>query len=211
MPHRLTYDFRRETEWSFQHASRACLAIVDLESYPAFIAEKSDGFDLLGHLCTQMDALTATMWETPDANLRLRLILARDDRAVGNLHQSRHHVFAAGWVRSSGRLCLADQEQLLHSARRRGRGLLKPRRFSKAGPPRTLLVPPGTYDVTVFSGVAEGGKDEPNYIVVLRHHPPPPPRLQPVRLHSRFLQDVAETASAITSHAKDWTASAGLA
>jgi hypothetical protein len=211
MPHRLTYDFRREREFSFEHPAQACLALVDLESYPAApesAGKKFDRFDLLQHLCAQMDALTATMWETPDANLRLRLIWAPDHHVVNQLRNSGHHVFAAGWVRSSGRLGLASRDRLLDSARR-GDRLLRPGRFGRTGSVRTLLVPMGTYDVTVFAGKA--GKEDLDYTVVLRHYPPPPPRLQPVRLRSFFLQDMAECAGAITSHAKDWTASAGLA
>ena len=107
MPHRLTYDFRREREFSFEHPTQACLALVDLESYPAapeFADRNFDRLDLLQHLCTQMDALTATMWETPDANLRLRFLWAPDQHIVNQLSHSGHHVFAAGWVRSSDSL-----------------------------------------------------------------------------------------------------------
>jgi hypothetical protein len=210
MPQRLTYDFRTEPEFSFEQDSGTFLALVDLDSYPASpdsAGRNFDRFDLLQHLCTQLDALTATMWETPDSTLRLRFVLAEDHRAVETLTQSGHHVFADGWVRTNGRLCLAAHDQLLETARRH-HGVLASRFARRKNTPRTLLVPPGKYDVTVFSGVAHGGRDEPNYIIVLRHYPFPPPRLQPVRLHSFFLQDMAEQAGAITSHAKDWTASA---
>jgi hypothetical protein len=211
MPHRLTYDFRREREFTFAHPAQSCLALVDLESYPASPdapARNFDRLDLLQHLCTQMDALTATMWETPDANLRLRLLWAPDHHAVDQLNNSGHHVFAAGWVRTGGRIGLTSQDRLLDSARR-GDPFLRPGYFRGTGRVRTLLVPPGTYDITVFAGKA--GREDLDYTVVLRHYPPPPPRLQPVRLHSFFLQDMAERAGAITSHAKDWTASARLA
>ncbi len=208
MPQRGTYDFRQEREYLLEHPAKACLALVDLESYPTSpdAATKSfDRLDLLQHLCAQMDSLTATMWETPDANLRLRFIWAGDHHAVDQLSNSGHHVFAAGWVRTGGRLGLTSQDRLLDAARR-GHRQLRSGRFTGAGPLRTLLVPPGTYDVTVFAGKA--GREDLDYTVVLRHYPPPPPRLQPVRLHSHFLQDMAEQAGAITSHAKDWTASA---
>jgi hypothetical protein len=211
MPHRLTYDFRKEPEFSFEHPAQSCLALVDLESYPASPdapGRNFDRLDLLQHLCAQMDALTATMWETPDANLRLRLLWAPDHHAVDQLHHSGHHVFAAGWVRTGGRIGLTSQDRLLDSARR-GDPFLRSGYFPGTGRVRTLLVPPGTYDVTVFAGKA--GREDLDYTVVLRHYPPPPPRLQPVRLHSFFLQDMAERAGGITSHAKDWTATARLA
>jgi hypothetical protein len=211
MPHRLTYDFRREPEFTFEHSAQSCLALVDLESYPASPhanGRNFDRLDLLQHLCVQMDALTATMWETPDANLRLRLLWAPDHHVVDQLHTSGHHVFAAGWVRTGGRIGLTSQDRLLDSARR-GDPFLRTGYFRGAGRVRTLLVPPGTYDVIVFAGKA--GCEDLDYTVVLRHYPPPPPRLQPVRLRSFFLQDMAEHAGAITSHAKDWTASARLA
>ena len=180
MPARLTYDFRLEREHCFEQDSSACLAIVDLDSYPAFAGEGFDRFDLLRHLCIQMDALTAAMWETPDDRLRLRFILARDYRTVEELRESSHHVFASGWVRSGGRLCLASQDRLLDSAGHRNRGLLRGRRAADRHSPRVFLVPPGVYAVTVFSGGT--GRDEADYTVVLRHYPPPPPRLHPVRL-----------------------------
>jgi hypothetical protein len=182
MPYRLTYDLRQEQEFSFEHASRECVAIVDLDSYPAFAGESLDRLDLLRHLCLQMQKLTAAMWETPDALLRLRVLLARDHRAAEDLRRSGHHVFADGWVRSGGRLCLAGLDRLLDSGRHRNHQLLRSRRSTEARSPRVFLVPFGTYAVTVFAGAA--GREDPDYTIVLRHYPPPPPRLQPVRLSS---------------------------
>ena len=182
MSSRLTYDFRREREASFEHESHSCLAIVDLDSYPAFADEKLDHLDLLRHLCVQTQALTATMWETPDARLNLRIVLAGDHRAVEDLRHSGHHVFADGWVRSGGRLCLVGHDRLFDSACHRDHDLLRARRSADARSPRVLLVPPGVYAVTVFSGTPDGG--EPEYTIVLRHYPHPAPRLQPIRLGS---------------------------
>jgi hypothetical protein len=182
MPSRLTHDFRREKECLFVHESHACLAIVDLDSYPAFAAEDSDRLDLLRHLCVQTQALTATMWETPDALLRLRIVFAGDHRVVEDLRNSGHHVFADGWVRSGGRLCLAGHDRLFDSARHRDHDLLRSRRAADRRAPHVLLVLPGVYAVTVFSGIASGA--EPEYTIVLRHYPHPAPRLQPIRLGS---------------------------
>jgi hypothetical protein len=171
MRSRLTHDFRRELELRFEHESHACLAIVDLDSYPAFAGGKPDRLDLLRHLCVQTQALTATMWETPDALLSLRIVLARDHRTVEDLRNSGHHVFADGWVRSGGRLCLAGHDRLLDSAGHRDHDLLRSRRIADTRAPRVLLVPPGVYAVTVFSGPAAGA--EPEYTIVLRHYPSP--------------------------------------
>jgi hypothetical protein len=202
MPHRLTYDFRREAECSFEHAAESLLAIVDLDSYPAFAGRKLDRLDLLQHLCLQMQSLTAMMWETPEATLRLRVLFAPDYHAVEDLSRTGHHIYADGWVRTTiGRLCLAGHARLFSSARKHRHGLLWARRSADAHSPRTFLVPPGIYAVTVF-GAAPGKESEPDYTVVLRHYPPPSPRLQPVRLHSMFLEEMAEKAGVITSHSK---------
>ena len=75
----LTHDFQLEREFHFEQAAHSFLAIVDLESYPGYVSENADRLDLLQHLSHEMGALTATMWEVPDALLRLQLIWTPDD------------------------------------------------------------------------------------------------------------------------------------
>ncbi len=185
----LTHDLQAEREQIVSHRSGSGVAIVDLGSYPAFVAEGFDRFDLMQHLCRQTEALTAMMWEVPDMLLNLQLILSQDPHAVEDLAASGHRVVAGGAVRSFGQLCLASHESLLDCAGHRHRDLLRHRRRADELSPRLLLVPSGVYEVTVFSGptpwrwTGEGSRaSNPDYIVVLRHFPHPAPRLQPVRL-----------------------------
>jgi hypothetical protein len=200
----LTHDFRVESDAVVPNESRYYLAIVDLESYPTFLAKKADRLDLLQHLCAQTDALTAAMWEVPDMPLRLKLILARGPGPGEELIRTHHYVVATGRVRSFGKLCLASQERLLDCARHRDHALARRCRAADPRCPRLLLVPSGVYEVVVYSGsvpVRNGGAlpapDAPDYVVVLRHFPHPRPRLLPIRLPGLAwpLRPAAETPS----------------
>lgn len=196
------HDFRLKREYCFRHQLRDCLAIVDLDSYPPFVDAGADRLDLLRHLCLQGQALTAMMWETSEARLNLRFVLALDHREAGDLGGSGHRVFADGWVRTGGRLCLVGQDRLLDSAGHRKRDLLYERRAAGLSSARVLLVPPGIYAVTVFSGP---GGAAANYNVVLRHHPHPAPRLQPVRLSGLApTESFLPGGKVISSHARDY-------
>jgi len=98
----VTYDFRRENEFCFEHETQACLAIVDLDTYPPSPPRASTASTCCAISASRMEALTAAMWETPDDRLRLRLLIAYDYRAVEELRNAGHHVFADGWVRPAG-------------------------------------------------------------------------------------------------------------
>jgi hypothetical protein len=201
MQARLTHDFRAQRDALFQSESRVCLAVVDLETYPTFVSKKADHLDLLQHLCAQMEALTATMWEVPDMPLHLRLLFARDHREGEELARSGHYIIAAGRVRTFGKLCLVNQERLLDCARHKDHDLERRCRATEAHCPHLLLVPPGIYEVTIYSGSVPVGRGGPpsevgalDYNVVLRHYPHPPPRFAPVRLGSMIPWAGTETA-----------------
>jgi hypothetical protein len=187
----LTHDFRAVPELGLTHRSTAYLAVIDRESYPTFLRRGADHLDLLSHVCDQVDALTATMWEVPNVPLRLKLVLARDQREFDALTSTGHRVFSGGFVRTGGELILTNQERLLDCARHRRHDLLRGRRADDQD--QLLLVPPGVYALTVFSGLPHHGRDDgtsranaEHYEVVLRHHPHPAPRIAPVRLRSFF-------------------------
>jgi hypothetical protein len=188
MRSQLTHDFRAEREQVFELRSTSYVAIVDIDSYPAFAAEGFDYLDLMQHLCRETDALTAMMWETPDALLRLKLVLAPDHRVMEQMYGAGRRVLAAGSVRSFGRLCLTSQERLLDCAGHRDHDLLRTGRAADTVSPHLLLVPSGVYDVAVFSGRAPRGSGQGtnagalDYTVILRHYPHPAPRVAPVRL-----------------------------
>jgi len=176
-----THDLMEAREYRLRYQARACLAMVDLDSYRSYAREGADRLDMLQHLCREVQALTAVMWETPDRLLNLRLLLADDSRVGHELTLSGHHVFADGWVRTDGRLCLVGHDRLLDVASHRNRPLLSGKRPGDTRSPHLLLVPPGVYSVTVFSSMSQDAAAF-DYAVVLRHYPHPAPRLYPVRL-----------------------------
>jgi hypothetical protein len=190
----LTHDLRNDRELVFAQQAATSLAIVDLESYPTFVAPQADYLDLLQHLCGQFDALTAAMWEVPDALLRISLTLAFDQRPAARLTDDGHRFISSGWVRTDGRLALVTQDRLLDCARHRKHDLLHgPRTAPETEQSHLLLVPPGVYGVTVFSGSPHHGRydgerraEAVHYAVVLRHSPHPAPRVAPVRLRNFF-------------------------
>ncbi len=174
------HDFRLEREHHLTQRAGAFLAVVDLESYPPFIAAKADRLDLLQHLCRQTRTLTAMMWEVPEGSLHLHLLWTDNDQTAQSLQQGGHGRVADGWVRSSGRLCLTGDDRLLALSRRRQ---APPGARSKKE--ALILTPPGIYAVAAFKGTASRAGSEKvraGYTLVLRHYPHPGPRLLPVRL-----------------------------
>ena len=147
------------------------IALVDLDTYPAFIAKNADRLDLLQHLCRQMEALTAALWEVPAGPVTLQLHWQPDDprRASDGLPP-----LASGNIRTSGRLTLLNDETLLAAAQN-PHGRLE----QQAGI-HTLLLPAGIYAVSVHNAPTHPAAL--TYAVTLNHHPHPLPRLQPIRL-----------------------------
>ena len=176
----LTHDLRSEPECRFEQRAGSFLAIVDVDSYPAFVSKKADRLDVVQHLSHEMCTLTAAMWEVPDAILRLHLIWAPDDTVNDRLLKSGRRAFAGGAVRTFGRLGIANDQQLLDRAHRPEGNLLRGGRNA----PHLLLVPSGVYHLGVYGKAPRTpSTGEIEYTVVLAHHPHPAPRLQPVRLN----------------------------
>jgi hypothetical protein len=176
-----THDFQAEREFHFEQPARSFLAIVDLDSYPGYVSANADRLDLLQHLSHEMGALTATMWEVPEALLRLELIWTPDDWTNDRYLKGGRRARARGSVRSSGRLCLGNDEQLLDRAHHLRGNLL---RAGGKRHPHLLLVPSGIYNVAVYNGIPSGSRADPaiSYTITLRHNPHPAPRLHPIRL-----------------------------
>ena len=174
----VAHDFNHGADYSVGLSARAFVALVDLESYPAWVSEKADRLDLLQHLCHEMEVLTATMWEVPEGRVGLQFHWQKDDPARASLASDMP--LASGNIRTSGRLGLVADEALLAAARK------------LCGDPadhdgvHQLLVPPGIYAVTVRNFAESlNSLGQVSYAVTLNHHPHPPPRLQPVRLGGR--------------------------
>jgi hypothetical protein len=168
---RLPHDFAAEPNHRITLQAHAFLALVDLETYPAFIAAKADHLDLLQHLCRQMEALTATMWEVPAGEVTLQLHWQADDprhAASGILP------IASGNIRTSGRLALLNDESLLAAAQNLHGSL------TQQPGVHILHLPAGIYAVSVHNAPTHPAAL--TYAVTLNHHPHPPPRLQPIRL-----------------------------
>ena len=187
----LTHDLRADRELIFAQQSQGYLALVDLDSYPTYVAKKPDYLDMLQHLCGQTETLTAAMWEVPDALLQIKVLMSYDHQVVEGLEREGHRLFSTGNIRSAGRLGMASHPRLVESARRHGSDLRRGRRTADALCARQLLVPPGVYSVSVFSGAPHHGRQEGersvhavHYAVVLRHYPHPAPRVAPVRLRN---------------------------
>ena len=192
------------------------LALVDVESYPAFIDKAADYFDLMAHLSGQKQALTAMAWKAPDHAVNLTLRLTEDDHIF---EQTRAHRFmiASGHVRSYGQMCLTTHERLFDSARHRTHTLLRTGRLPNLSPSRLLHVPPGIYSISVYyNGSLSSGTGELNgsevapksdYTVLLHHYPFPPKRIAPVRLSGLkpwIVEGTSPPANVITSHARVW-------
>jgi hypothetical protein len=165
------HDFTQAPEYSLDLSARAFLALVDLETYPTFVSAKADRLDLLQHLCHQMEALTATMWEVPAGEVNLQLHWQADDPARASRGDTP---LASGNIRTSGRLGLLNDETLLAAARNPRSNLARRQHVHQ------LVLPAGIYAVTVRNAPQHPAAI--TYAVTLNHHPHPPPRLQPIRL-----------------------------
>ena len=82
-PSHLTHTLEKDRDSVHLSVPSESLALVDVESYPAFIGKKADYFDLMAHLSAQMQALTILPWKAPDHALKLELLLAENDLTQG--------------------------------------------------------------------------------------------------------------------------------
>jgi hypothetical protein len=183
------------------HRANKYLAVVDLESYPSFIAQKADHLDLLSHLCRQVESLNAVMWETPSDTLNLTIRLTSSARMSHELTRTHRLVFD-GCVRTTGgQLCLTDDETLLATSHRRKQDLLHGQPVPDTRCPQVIHVPPGVINVAVFcersNGAAMPELDHArfDYTILMRHYPFPPPRVAPVRLTGGLIPWAGEEAS----------------
>jgi len=187
---------------SFAHHAKRYLAIVDVESYPSFVAAKADHLDVLSHLCGQAEALHAVMWETPSATLKLQFLLTDNSRISSELLRTHRLVFDGCVRTTSGQLCLTDDEQLLAAARRGRSDLLRGKTESEERSPRILNVPPGVISIGVFCGRSTGQvspelrRAKSDYTVLMRRYPLPPPRVAPVRLTGGLIPWAGERVAA---------------
>jgi hypothetical protein len=200
MRHYLSHELKMGGQETLEHRAKSFLAIVDLESYPALRNRQADYLDVWAHVCQQAQALTAVMWETPQDTLRLKFMLTDRARQSGELMRTHRLVFD-GCVRTSGQLCLTDDEELLAGARRGHRDVLDGRAVAKERQPRVLNVPPGVINVGVFCGRSQGPRipeleeTKIDYVVLMRHYPFPPPRVAPVRITGGLIPWAGEESS----------------
>lgn len=192
MRSRIAHTLHVGEEITLTHAPREYLALVDVETYPAFIAKEVDHLDMLAHLSTQMKALTAVAWGAPGHPLRIHFQVTEDDRVLDRMAMMHCQTFASGWVRTGGQLCLTSHHRLYDCARHRTHDVLREEDLPRESQPHVLHVPPGVYSVQIFYHLAfpYGGEihgehaPEPkfHFTVILRHYAFPPPRVAPVRL-----------------------------
>jgi hypothetical protein len=200
-------------EKMFTHDAQESLALVDLETYPAFVGKKVDRLDMMAHFSDQMQALTMLSWRAPDTARRFRLLLTESDFLVERMGRSGAAQIASGNLRTYGQLCLATHEHLIDCAKNRSHDLLRGApRAKRIAHPQLLNVPPGVYSVTLYADTTfhvppedagEGAAPAIDYTVVLRHYAFPPPRVAPVRLSAGFIPWAGEEAGemdAATSH-----------
>jgi hypothetical protein len=174
------------------HSGHEYLALVDVESYPSFVARDVDHLDMMAHLYGQMKALTAVAWGAPGQALNVRFLLTADDRTADHVAPSDCRTTASGWVRTSGRLCFTSHDRLFDCAQHRTHDVLREQRLPKNSRPHVLAVPPGIYSVQVFYHFPfpyGGGtqaetsiKPKIHFSGILRHYAFPAPRVAPTRL-----------------------------
>jgi len=197
----LSHELEMGGQETFEHRAKSFLAIIDLESYPSLRETGADRFDVLAHICQQAQALTAVMWETPEATLRLKFMLTDRARLSNELNRTHRLVFDGCVRTTSGQLCLTDDEELLAGARRGDRDVLHGRKVSEERRPHVLNVPPGVINVGVFCErahdfhIPELEHTKIDYVVLMRHYPFPPPRVAPVRLTGGLIPWAGEEAS----------------
>ena len=198
----LSHELEMGGQETFEHRAKSFLAIIDLESYPSLRETGADRFDVLAHICQQAQALTAVMWETPEATLRLKFMLTDRARLSNELNRTHRLVFDGCVRTTSGQLCLTDDEELLAGARRGDRDVLHGRKVSEERRPHVLNVPPGVINVGVFCErshhdfhIPELEHTKIDYVVLMRHYPFPPPRVAPVRITGGLIPWAGEEAS----------------
>jgi len=200
-------------EKTFMHGPCESLALVDVETYPAFVDKKADRLDMMAHFSAQMQALTVLSWKAPEKARRLRLLVTENDFVIERMGRSGAVQIASGNLRTYGQICLATHAHLFDCARHRTHSLLRGATGSKTGHPQVLNVPPGVYAITLYADNAfhvspadagEGAEPIIDYTIILRHYAFPPPRVAPVRLSAGFLPWAGEKAAgmveAATSH-----------
>jgi hypothetical protein len=201
-------------EKQFTHDAGESLALVDVETYPAFVGKKADRLDMMAHFSNQMQALTTLSWRAPETARRLRLLITENDFLIERIGRPGAVQIASGNLRTYGQLCLATHEHLFDCAQNRTHGLLRKVSGSKIPRPQLLNVPPGVYSITLYADTTfhvapedagEGREPIVDYTVVLRHYAFPPPRVAPVRLRAGFLPWAGEEAASeawagVTSH-----------
>ena len=174
------------------HSGREYLAVVDVESYPSFVAKDVDHLDMMAHLYAQMKALTAVAWGAPGKTFEVRFVLTDNDRTADHVAHSECRTTASGWVRTSGRLCFTSHDRLFDCAHHRTHDVLREERLPKISRPHVLAVPPGIYSVQVFyhfpfpygggTPTVSSAKLKIHFSVILRHYAFPAPRVAPIRL-----------------------------
>jgi hypothetical protein len=187
-----THTLELNREEVIAHSPSSALSIVDVESYPTFVGEKTDRLDLMVHLQSQLDALTAFTWDVPAKPLNLRLVVTGDHQAMERITFSNRPPSASGTVRTHGSLCLVGHDRLLDCARNSDHTLLKGGHMPRGGRPHVLNVPSGIFYVLVYyrfpypNGNHPGSMsrldEEYDYTIYLHHYPHPAPRVAPVRL-----------------------------
>jgi len=181
------------------------LALVDVETYPAFVGAKADRLDLMAHLSNQMQALTVLSWKAPETARRFRLLVTENDWLAERIARSSPAQIAAGNLRTYGQVCLTTHEHLFDCARHRTHGLLRAAARLKLARPHMFHVPPGVYSISLHYDAPfhpHYGDEPPaenapeiDYTVVLRHYAFPPPRVAPVRLSAGFVPWAEESLS----------------
>jgi hypothetical protein len=174
------------------HSAHEYLALVDLESYPSFVARDVDHLDMMEHLHGQMKALTAVAWGAPGRMLHVRFLVTEDDRTADHVSLSDCRTTASGWLRTSGRIGFTSHDRLFDCAHHRTHGVLREERPPKNSRPHVLAVPPGIYSVRVFyhfpfpygggTQAAPSAKPKIHFSIILRHYAFPAPRVAPTRL-----------------------------
>ncbi len=191
------------------------LAMVDVETYPAFIDAKADQLDLMAHFSNQMQALTVLSWKAPEKARRFRLVVTEDDRQVERIGRSNPAQIASGNLRTYGQVLLATHEHFFNCARNRDGDLLQADSLAKIDQPQLLNLPPGVYAIALYyhapfrqlivdSGAAGQGA-QIDYTLIMRHYAFPPARVAPVRLSAGFIpyageETASEAWGRVTSH-----------
>jgi hypothetical protein len=210
-----TQSIEMNQETVLTHVPGAALALVDVETYPAFIGQKADRLDMMAHFSDQMRALTILSWKAPEEAGRFRLLLTEDDYVVERIGRSNPAQIASGNLRTYGQVLLTTHEHLFDCARHRTHGLMRTESGTKSAQSQVLNVSPGVYAISLYyhapfqvgQDVPEtrGPENEIDYTFIMRHYAFPPPRVAPVRLSPGFIPWAGEEAASVpwggaTSH-----------